>query len=199
MKYNFSHIAEPVKILLLGVLFYTLTCLFMARHSYGQEASVSDFTVVNSESHLLLYMTVTDWLTEEMKTAIHNGVPITFAFYVDLFVQKNKWPDRKIKEYEFNHVMEFDSLKKTYTVYRHENGDNKTTASFEEARKLMSEINGFEVLPLDDLIPQTSYILRAKAKMARKTMPLYFHYLIPFSSPWEFETDWRKLSLKLAL
>lgn len=183
--------------LLIGFFFYTLASFSLVRNSYGQEASVSDFTVSNSENHLLLYMTVTNWLTEDMKTAIHNGIPITFAFYIDLFAKRDKWPDKKIGEFEFNHIMEYDSLKKEYTILRHENGDSKVTASFEEAKKIMSEINGFKVLELNELDPQTSYILRAKAQMARKTMPLYFHYLIPFSSPWAFETKWHKLNLQL--
>jgi hypothetical protein len=95
--------------------------------------------------------------------------------------------------------MEYDSLKKEYLVHRNERGDSKATASLEEAQKLMSEINGFRVLALDELDPQTSYTLRAKAKLARKTLPLYFHYLIPFSSPWNFETKWHELTLQLVL
>jgi hypothetical protein len=95
--------------------------------------------------------------------------------------------------------MEYDSLKKEYLIHRNENDDSKLTTSLEEAKKLMSEINGFTLLRLDELEPGISYTLRAKAKLARKTMPLYFHYLIPFSSPWDFETDWHELTLRLAL
>jgi hypothetical protein len=95
--------------------------------------------------------------------------------------------------------MEYDSLKKEYLVHRNEKAGSKVTASLEEAKKLMSEINGFKVLPLGDLDPQESYTLRAKAKLARKTMPLFFHYLIPFSSPWDFETKWHDLTLQLVL
>ena len=199
MRTNFTLTHNLSVYLLLGFFCIVLASFGLVRNSYGQDAAVSDFTVTNSENDLLLYLTVTDWFTEEMKAAVHNGIPITFAFYVDLFAERSKWPDRKIKEYEFNHIMAYDSLKKEYIITRNEKSDRKTTAFLEEAIKLMSEINGFKVTPLDELEPQASYILRTKAKLARKSMPLYFHYLIPFSSPWDFETKWYKLTLHRTL
>jgi hypothetical protein len=199
MRIDFSLLRHMLSCLLLGFFFFTLASLYQVRSSYGQEAAISDFTVANSESDLLLYLTVTGWFTKEMEAAIHNGIPITFVFRIDLFANRANWPDKKISKFEFNHVMEYDSLKKEYLVQSNEKGASKVTDSLEEAKRLMSEINGFKLMPLGDLAPQESYTLRAKAKLARKTMPLYFHYLIPFSSPWDFETKWHDLTLQLDL
>jgi len=199
MRTNFILIRHLSGCLVLGFFFFTLASLYQVRSSYGQDTAISDFTVANSANHLLLYLTVTDWFTEDMEAAIHNGIPIKFIFQIDLFARRPKWPDKKISEHEISHILEYDSLKKEYLVYRDERGDSKITASLVEAQKLMSEINGFKIVPLDELEPQVSYSVRAKAKLARKTMPLYFHYLIPFSSPWNFETKWHELTLRLAL
>ena len=199
MTIHFRHLRYLLSCLLLGVFFFTIASFCHVRSSFGQEASISDFTVSNSENHLLLYLTVSNWFTEDMEAAIHNGIPITFVFNINLFAKRPNWPDKKVNEHEFNHIMEYDSLKKEYLVHRNERGDSKATASLEEAQKLMSEINGFRVMALAELDPQTSYTLRAKAKLARKTLPLYFHYLIPFSSPWNFETKWHELTLQLVL
>ena len=199
MRINPDLLRYPLNCLLLGVIFLTLASLFPVRIAHGQEAAITDFTVSNSEESLLLYLAVADWFNADMEAAIHNGIPITFAFSIDLFAKRSKWPDKKIREMEFTHVLEYDSLKQEYLIHRNEKGDSKVTASLEKARELMSEINGLKVLRLDELEPGTSYILRARAKLARKTMPLYFHYVIPFSSPWDFETDWYEITLRLAL
>ena len=199
MRIDYSLLRHMLSCLLLGFFFFTLASLYQVRSSYGQNVAISDFTVANSESDLLLYLSVTGWFTKEMEAAIHNGIPITFVFSIDIFANRDNWPDKKIRKFEFNHVMEYDSLKEEYIVQRNEKGASKVTDSLEEAKKLMSEINGFKVMPLGDLDPQESYTLRAKAKLARKTMPLYFHYLIPFSSPWDFETKWHALTLQLDL
>ena len=67
------------------------------------------------------------------------------------------------------------------------------TSSLEEAKNLMAEINDFQFYSIDQLDTETSYKVKVKAKLAKKTLPLYFHYLIPFSSLWDFETDWYEL------
>jgi hypothetical protein len=197
MKFNFYRSGH----LLLSLLFFLCLCLlanlFQARALYAQDAGITDFTVTNSDSRLLLYFTVTDCFTADMESAIHNGIPATFTFYVDIYRQRSNWPDKKIKKYEFEHIMEYDSLKKEYKIYLNEKGDSKITASLDEAKILMSEINGFKILPLDELNPDSSYIVKVKAKLARKTLPLYFHYLIPFTSLWDFETEWHELKLRL--
>ncbi len=200
MKLVAKHSHHQQHALLLAFFSLTLlTCLFQTKNSYAQEATITDFTASNSENQLLIYLTVKDSFSEEMETAIHNGIPATFTFYVNLFEKKKNWPDKKIVEHEFNHSIEYDSLKKEYLIQRKEKGNSRLTSSLEEAKALMSEVNGLIVLPLDELEPQVSYSIRVKAELTRKTLPLYFHYLIPFSSPWNFETDWHELGLHLAL
>lgn len=197
---NYSIFLHPLlRFVLLGFFCSSLVIFCQVRSSYGQEADITDFTVSNSETHLLLYLTVTDWLTADMEAAIHNGIPITFVFSIELSAVRSNWPDKKIKEYEFNHSLTYDSLKKEYLITRDEKNDNRSTTSLKEADQFMSEINGFKVIPLDELDPQESYIIRAKAKLARKSLPRTFQYLIPFSSPWDFETEWHELTLHLAL
>jgi len=199
MKINFNISRHLRFSLLLPLILCLLANLLQARVLYAQNATITDFTVSNSKSHLSLYLTVTDCFTNDMEDAIHNGIPATFTYYVDIYRKRSNWPDKKIKKYEFNHIMEYDSLKKEYRIQRDEKNDSKLTNSLDEAKMLMSEINGFKMLPLEEINPKASYILKVKAKLARKTLPLYFHYLIPFTSLWDFETEWHELTLHLAL
>ena len=197
LPYNFKH--PSTGFLLAGFLFFVLAGLWPARSCLGQEATITDFTVSNSENSLLLYFTVADWFTEDMGAAISNGIPVTFAFTVEIYEVRDRWPDKKILENEFNHVLEYDNLKKEYHIKRNEKKDTRVTTSLAEARVIMSEVNGFKVLPLAELNRGPTYTLRVKAKLARKTLPPSFHYLIPFSSPWDFETKWHELKLHLTL
>ena len=199
MKFNFKISRHFFYSLLLPLFLCLLTNLLQARTLYAQDATITDFTVSNSESQLILYLTVTDCFTDDMESAIHNGIPATFTFYVDIFKKRANWPDKKIGEHEFNHIMEYDSLKKEYRIQREEKGVSKLTTSLDEAKTFMSEINGFKILPLEKIESDASYSIKVKATLARKTLPLYFHYLIPFTSLWDFETEWHELTLQLAL
>jgi len=175
------------------VLFFIVVAVFQPLQLQAQEATITDFTVSNSEIQLLLYLSLQDCFTDEMETAIHNGIPATFTFYVELYQKRKALPDKKISTHNFNHIMDYDSLKKEYRIQKAEKKEDKLTSSLAEAKTLMSEINGFEFFPLAQLDADSEYIVRVKAKLAKKTLPLYFHYLIPFSSLWDFETDWHKL------
>ena len=183
--------------LLYPLLFFLVLAVLQPLQLQAQEATITDFTVSNSESQLLLYLSLQDCFTEEMETAIHSGIPATFTFYVELYQMRKAWPDRKISSHNFNHIMGYDSLKKEYQIQRAEKKHNKLTSSLAEAKILMSEINGFEFFPLAELDADSSYKVRVKAKLAKKTLPLYFHYLIPFSSLWDFKTEWHELVFHL--
>jgi hypothetical protein len=198
MKINFNISRHLFCSLLLSLFLCLLTNLILARTLYAQDATITDFTVSNSDSHLILYLTVTDCFTDDMEVAIHNGIPATFTYYVDIYKQRSNWPDKKIRKYEFNHIMGYDSLKKEYNIYRDEKNNSRLTTSLDEAKILMSEINGFKILPLNEIDPDSSYIIKVKAKLTRKTLPLYFHYLIPFTFLWDFETKWYQLKIHLA-
>jgi hypothetical protein len=182
MKFNFNISRHFFYSLLLPLFLCLLANLMLARTLYAQNATITDFTVSNSESQLILYLTVTDCFTDDMESAIHNGIPATFTFYVDIYKKRANWPDKKIGEHEFNHIMEYDSLKKEYRIQREEKGVSKLTTSLDEAKTFMSEINGFKILPLEKIESDASYSIKVKATLARKTLPLYFHYLIPFTS-----------------
>jgi hypothetical protein len=197
MNIFFNYSRRILRTLLLPFFLFLLASIFPAAPLYAQEASITDFTVANSENQLVLYLTVTDCFTDDMVAAIHNGISATFTFYVDILRKRSKWPDKKITAHEFDHVMEYDSLRKEYRIQRNEKGDSKLTASLAQAKNIMSEINGYKILPLDELEPGSSYTVRVKAKLARKTLPLSFHYLIPFVSLWDFETEWHELTLNL--
>jgi hypothetical protein len=199
VKTNFNISRHLHYSLLLPLFICLLANLLLARTLYAQDATIKDFTVSNSDTQLSLYLTVSDCFTDDMELAIHNGIPATFTYYVDIYRKRSNWPDKKIEKYEFNHILEYDSLKKEYIIQRDEKNDSKLTNSLDEAKVLMSEINGFKMLPLEEIDPKASYIIKVKAKLARKTLPLYFHYLIPFTSLWDFETEWHELTLHLAL
>ncbi len=162
----------------------------------AQETTIVDLVATNSTSDLLLYFTVKDSFTEKITQGIHNGIPATFTFYVELLRMNKGKPDQEIVTHVFSHTMSYDNLKEEYRIVLNEKNQESATPSLSSAQKLMTEVNGFQVLPLARLDPETPYQLRVKAKLAKKTLPLYFHYLIPFSSLWDFETEWHTLNFR---
>ena len=157
----------------------------------GEKAAIRELVVTNSERELLLYLTVANAFTPELEAGIHNGLPATFTYSVRLKQLKKGWADKEVASFSFDRTLTYDNLKKEYQVLLGEReGKAEAAASLAAAERMMSEVNGLAVLPVDKLAAEASYRLQVKAILAKNTLPLSLHYLIPFWGLWDFKTDW---------
>ena len=159
--------------------------------SYAQDASLTNIIVTNTRDDLLLYLTVKDAFPPEIEETILSGVPATFSFLINLYRVRGFWMDKEINEITITHSIKYDNLKKEYSVTRSWEGNRpQTVKSFEEAKKLMAEIDSLPIVSLSELEKGKQYQIRAKAKLSKLTLPFYLHYILFFMSLWDFETDW---------
>ena len=61
----------------------------------------------------------------------------------------------------------------------------------------MLEINGLRVTSLQSLEAGREYLLRVRASLARKTLPLTVQRLLPFWEAWDVETGWSSITFRL--
>jgi len=170
--------------LLLGIL------LLMQNLVYAQDARLTDIIVTNTRDDLLVYVTVEGAFREKMKKAVLSGVPTTFSFFISLYQERNLWFDKEIADIKVTHTLKYNNLKKEFIVKRSwEKTTPLVTQSFEEARKLMAEVDSLKIVPLSVLEKGGHYQIRAKAELSKLTLPLYLHYVLFFVSLWDFETD----------
>lgn len=168
------------------------TCSVFECQARAEEARLTDIVVTNDQDYLLLYFSVTDCFTEDMKMAIENGVNTTFTFFVKLEAVRNWWWDRNIADLKIHHEIKYDNLKKVYTVKLspREDKEEVLVKDFEEAKRLMSEIIGLKVTELKNLTRGDRYQISMMAELDKIKLPFYFHYVFFFLSLWDFETDW---------
>ena len=181
-------------------------CVFLAvmaillmspRVIYAQDATIENVVVANSNTNLLLYCSVANSFTPEMLEGVHNGIPVTFTYFVNLEEERSFFPDREIVSFSFNHTLSYDTLKEEYQISSSlEPGKTVTSSSFDQAKRLMADVDGLRVTALNNLRPEGKYVLSIKARLAKKTLPLNFHYVVPFWHLWDFETDWQTVEFR---
>lgn len=158
---------------------------------HAQDAKLTNIIVTNTRDDLLLYLSVKGAFPPKIEKTINSGVPATFSFYINLYRKRLLWPDAKIAELNLSHTIKYDNLRQEYLVTRSwDRPQSHTVKSFQEAKKLMSEIDSLTIVPLDQLEKGQRHQIRAKAKLNRLTLPFYLHYILFFVSLWDFETDW---------
>jgi len=168
-----------------------IASLFLQHSVLAQDAVLQNIIVTNTRDDLLVYLSVEGAFREKMIKAIFSGVPTSFSFFIELYQVRNLWPDKKLADIKITHTIKYDNLKKEFTVIRSWNEDKPvTTQSFLEARKLMSDVDGINVVPLKLLEKGRRYQIQAKAQLSKLTLPFYLHYVLFFVSLWDFETDW---------
>ncbi|MEW6594915.1 MAG: DUF4390 domain-containing protein [Thermodesulfobacteriota bacterium] len=163
----------------------------------ARQATIDEVIVTNSSREVLLYLAVRNAFTPEMEKGVQSGIPVTFTFYVELYRHRSGWLDQKVVIRSFEHILTYDTLKDEYRiVYGEHNGKTVIVKTMAQARELMAQVNGFVLSPLSALMADAEYTLKIKARLAEKTLPLSFHYVIPFWSLWDFETDWYSIQFR---
>lgn len=163
----------------------------------NEKPELTDIIVTTSDVNLLLFATVKNPFTSEMITAVQNGIAITFEFHIELEKVKNNWFDSSLVDQTITHTLKYDSLKEEYSIQQSEKkGKVKVTRSLDTAKQSMAEINGIPVIALKSLIPDKPYKLNIKATLEETTLPLGMQNILPFTSLWDFETDWRTIEFR---
>jgi hypothetical protein len=169
--------------ILIGILF------LLQNVTFAQDARLTNIIVTNTSDDLLMYLNVEGAFIEDINKAILSGVPTTFSFFITLNKVRKLWFDNNLADLKVAHTIKYNNLKKEFTVIRSESSKPVVTQSFQEAQKLMSEIDRLKIVPLNMLEKGSHYQIRANAELDKVTLPYYLHHILFFVSLWDFETD----------
>lgn len=174
-----------------GLLFFSLPVISASQVEKKQEPVIDEIVISTADGQLLLFATVKHCFTDEMLEGVRNGIPLTFRFDIRLNRIRKNWFDSELVEHKINHTLSYDPLKEEYQVAFAEKDRPEVSRSLEEAKQMMADLNGLKLYPLNELQVGSPYSLEVKATLVENTFPLGIHSIIPFTSLWNFETDWR--------
>lgn len=180
------------------LIYLTFLLFFAVNNTVLAETKKSvqfkDVTLTTSSSHLLLFALLDTSGQQELEEALHSGIPMQFTFLVELIHIRKNWANEELSNLEFVHTLKYDTLKEQYQLQLDEQRNRSMTfAELAKAMDMMNEINGLKVVELSKLTPDNSYKLRMKASLYEKTLPMNLHYVIPFISLGNVETDWHSI------
>ena len=158
---------------------------------------IKDIIVTTSDVDLLMFATVKNGFTPEMIDEAKDGTPIVFTFHLKLVKTSEHWLDTSLVETTVTHTLSYDPQEQEYRVtFSNQKDKMVATRDLEEAQKLMAELNGVKVIALSRLIPDAPYAIDFKVVLKKGSLPLGMQKILPFSSLWNFETDWRTIEFR---
>ncbi len=175
--------------LLIIFLFLCGSQLFAAEEKAPELVNI---IITTSAEDLLVFAKVQDGFNKKMLQGVKNGLPISFTFHIELDRVRTWWFNDNLASYKLTRTLTYDALKKEYEISFSKREDKViTTRSVSKAKQLMSRLNSYPLVKRTMLIPDAPYTLRIKVTLAESRLPLGMHYILPFISLWDFETDWR--------
>nr|WP_320009913.1 DUF4390 domain-containing protein [uncultured Desulfobulbus sp.] len=158
---------------------------------------IKDIIVTTSDVNLLLFATVKNGFTPQMVQEAQVGTPIVFTYKLELLKTSTHWLDTSLVETAVTHTLTYDQATKKYTIsFSNEPDRVEITSDLDEAQRLMTELNGVKVIALSRLIPDAPYAIQFKVVLKKGSLPLGMQKVLPFSSLWNFETDWRTIEFR---
>jgi hypothetical protein len=136
-------------------------------------------TPIARRDRLLVSFRLSDAFTEDVRTAIHSGLTITFVYDVELRRSSTMWLDRTIAEATVMATVRYDNLTRRYYVTRREDGRIERADTVDREDTARAWLTSFERLPLFDstlLERNAEYYLRIRAH----TMPRNASFVWPW-------------------
>ncbi len=161
-------------------------------------ARIQESFVVNSQTELLLYFTVEGAINSDMEKGILTGIPVTFAFFVELHEHQEGKDAVQVASRNFSHTLYFETLKETFGLELTEHGKERVTfTDFDKAVGAMVGVHDLPVVNLALLKPGVQYTVKMKAQLAKQGLPEKFKNVMTFLKIWDFETKWSELGFTM--
>ena len=173
--------------LFFSVLLIVTFCFPAVNHA--SEPRIRDVLITNDFENVLLYARLINGFKPEMERAVSAGISTVFTMWIEVYEERPLLWDRKIKAQEIIRTIQYDNLKKTYTVATTKS-EPVVFNNYESAQKAMSDFNGIVIAPMSALTKGRNYYMMVKIKMDKVRLPLHMESVFFFVSFWDFETSW---------
>ena len=161
-----------------------------ARAAEERIANLSETQINNGE--LTVSAELIRWTHERILTDINNGIPKDLFYYILLKKRQAGWYDEEVASKTVKHTIQYDVLKKQYTVTTRINDrvTTKTVDSFKEMAGLISHLDRVRITTERRLKARHTYYVSVKAEMRASRVPFYREYIFFFIPALELDTPW---------
>jgi Domain of unknown function (DUF4390) len=149
---------------LTSVLLFVAALVLPAARASAQTIQVTPLT---RDDRVLVTFRLTDVFNEDVRSAIHSGMTITFIYDVELRRGASLWIDRTMASSTVSAGVRFDNLTRRYHVTRRWDGRMERVEVLEREEDVRDWLTSFDKLSLfsnTTLEPNAEYYLRVRAR-----------------------------------
>lgn len=152
-----------------------------ASPSYAQVPQTLRVTPLVKDGQVLVSFELVNGLTDEVRAAIQSGLTTTFTYTIELRMDVPAWVDRTIGTATIASSVEYDNLKRQYTMGLRIDGRSeelRSTTDENDVRQWMTTVKQLALFKTAALEPNRDYYVRVSAT----ARPSNGSFLWPFGS-----------------
>lgn len=143
-----------------------IAAAFVLLHVATAAAQTITITPLARDGQLLVTFALADGFDDEVRSAIHSGMNITFQYQVDLRRSTTLWLDRTIVSAVVSASVRYDTLTRKYHFMRMLDGRTEiaeTTDSYDVVRRWLTDFDKLPLFNSSTLERNTEYYVRVRA------------------------------------
>lgn len=133
--------------------------------------------------------------SEEIRTALIDGVTLYFDLEALVERQRRYWTDATVVELTLRRELSYHAVKERFVVRDLARGDLDYFLTLDQALGAIGVVSDFPVVVEPQLQADDAYDISVRASMRRGSMPDAVRALIWWSDSWHRRTDWYTWSL----
>lgn len=141
---------------------------------------------------LLLGAEFTINLSNALKNAVSRGLPLHFVTEFELIRPRTFWFDQTRATGQMEWRLSYHALTRQYRVSWAKGSESFST--LDEALSVMMKQRDWAIISVNQLQPDTSYLLRVRMRLDSSRLPKPFQVTAITDSDWNSQSAWKGLS-----
>ncbi len=154
---------------------------------------LEDFIISTEEDSVCLSLNVANPFDHEIKSLLLNGVSQKISLTVKVSVNSfNLYLvkfNRTLSDNTYTHNIDYDNLKKTFTITMSAESKPTETTSYKKAVKIAAEFKDIVLLHKNQIDADRHYQVDAQTEIREVSLPFHLEYLFFFLSAWDRKSN----------
>ena len=164
-----------------------LLCFFLFASQALADAEISEIKIGLDGDRVLTTFTLTGAFDQRFSERVDSGLPTSILYRLELFRDRKRWWDQRLRESTFEVVATYDAVARAYTVHYKLNDkliESRTVRERKALEEAMTRVESLPAFSVAGLPHEWRLLVKAEAELGSRTILS----LIPVT----ISTDWRE-------
>ena len=164
----------------------------LPQYTEQQMFRVNSVKTYAQSEHILIDADLSMNFSSEVIEALENGIPLTIAVEVQVYRQRQWWPDVIIKESLQLFELAYHPLTNVHVVRNLATQERYSFNSREEALLVLGTIRGAHLIEQQQLKPDQTYYVQIHTLLDINHLPPALRQIAALSPAWRLESNWSR-------